>query len=647
MSRAIALSFTLLTMLMVASASTAPASTQSKAYAEFDGAEERFQSPAAGWFEETQAALREEVQRVSLALDARGAQYADNWKSYLHWELLERNLGPSSTVNRTELELVRRWLYSNRRGLETPFFAQLRQRIDAHLDAVFSFSHADLRATFVENVALARRQCLALAEDPSDSNAAELGRTLGWFERTRQLAAEVAKVRSLASLPNAQVIVADPLIGRIMATQFTEVAETVMIINQVNVPPSIPLQRSRTLCVRGSANSTGRVELALTPNHQVAELSIVYQGSINSTCRAVTGPVTLHLRTTGTTRAVKPIYFSPIGLRVGQTSVFPQVTSTVTAISARSELVRRVGGRRANQPESRAMMDAEGRSMTIENVTSELDERVESAIGKIETDFKQLQETLGGFGEVLAPLAREGATPYFHGARSSADGIELNAAARARDQFGAAIPCAIASIDADILVRVHVSAVNNMAETITGGKSLSDAFFMKYAEILHEELPLSLMVHARARRWAIVTRKHRPFEVRIPKPNRFLFRIQIESLEIDGEQFAAPSSVAIAYDLTKNGIGEYQLERDGGVQLETTLEEEARSFLHEKLDAFFGPVLNAGGVVIPDGGLLGALKGLEPRGIHAESGWIVAGVNVPTAIIEQLMQLRQGGTEAP
>jgi hypothetical protein len=176
-----------------------------KAHAQFDGAEERFRPPSKEWFYETQAALREEVERVGSALEDAGPEYSKGWKSHLRWELLERNLH-SMKFDLVELELVRRWMFSNREGLEGPFFGELRRRMDLHLDAAYTFSHEDLQATFVEKVATARQQCLALAEDSGDVNAVALGRTLGWFERTGQLSEETQAIRSLLSLPNAQLV---------------------------------------------------------------------------------------------------------------------------------------------------------------------------------------------------------------------------------------------------------------------------------------------------------------------------------------------------------------------------------------------------------------------------------------------------------
>ena len=645
MSRAHAL-FALFVVFWIALAIASPRGAATQAAGEtpviFANAEQRFRPPSEKWFEQTQQALKAEVARLSRVMDSLSKSDANVWKSHLRWELLEQNLGPRSTVNLSELEVVRRWMYSNRPGLESPFFAPLRARMDAYLDAAFTFSHTDLRATFNDNVLLVRRQCAALAEDPSDANAAALGRTLGWFERTGQLASEVAALRALASLPNAQIVVGDSLIRRIMATQATDVSETIAISEQVQIPPSIRLQRPRTMRVRGTASTTGAVQLTLTPNERVAELALVYQGTVESTARGQTGPVTLHLSATGTAQAVKSVFIGPLGLELGETTVTPQVTSRVTGVSADSELVRRIASRRAAQAESRSQMNAEAQSTTIEQLQNRLDQRVGEAIAKIRAEYERMRSSLNEFGEVSAPLVREGATPYFDGARSSASGIELNAYARQREQFGAADSCPVQSVEGDVLVRVHVSFFNNMAETITGGKTLSDKFFMRYAKVIHAELPLPLMVHARAPRWALTMAKHRPIELRIPESNQFVFVVRIDAVEVDGVTTAAPTTAAIAYHLLQDEYGDYRLQRDGGVQLDAALPEEARSFCQEKLGAFFGPVLNGSGVVVPEGGVLGALRGLQSRGVHAEREWIVAGWDVPSEVVEELIRIQQG-----
>jgi hypothetical protein len=606
----------------------------------FADAEERFQVPSTARFDSTRETLREEVDRVGRALEAEGADYAATWKTYLHWNLLERNLGPESTVNLGELDLVRRWLYSNQEGLELPLFSGLRERIDRHLDSAFTAAHADLQTAFLERVALARRQCVALADDPCDTNAIALARTLGWFDRTQQLTAEVARVRSLASLPNAQLVLADPFVRRVLDTLARDVEETVLLNNQTTVPGTGLLQRTRTLDIRGSARTTGRITLEVVPNEGAAELTLVFDGWVESESRAVTGPVTLHLETTGNVRAAKPLYFGPQGLELGETQVIPGVTSRVTGVEARSELVRRIGGRRARNPDTQALTNAQARSTTAEQTRRKFDERVAFAITEGRAEVARLRKSLGAVGEALAPIVREGAAPHFHSACTSTSGVQLNVSAGNRDQFGAATACPEERFDADVLLRVHISLVNNMVETITGGKHLKDTFFMKYAQLLHSELPLPLMVHSRATRWAIVTPKQRPFELQVLGLNRFQFRLKIESVELDGRALVGPTTATIVYELERNEFGEHQLRRDGGVRLDTALDEDARVFLHEKLDALFAPLFDGGGVLIPDGGPLGALKRLQFQGVQAEGEWMAVGWNVPASVIEEVAASR-------
>ena len=207
----------------------------SKAIAQLDAAEDRFVAPDRVWFETTRQSLREEADRVDQALEDQGPEYAQAWKRHLRWPLLTSNLGQSSNVNVDELALVRRWLYSNRKGLEYPFFAELRLRTDAHLDAAYTFDLPDLEGSFRRRVAEARMQLQQLADDPSDANAAALGRTLGWFERTRQLGEETAVIRGLLSAPNAQIVVAKPLIDRVVSLLASEVQQSLPVTDRLEV----------------------------------------------------------------------------------------------------------------------------------------------------------------------------------------------------------------------------------------------------------------------------------------------------------------------------------------------------------------------------------------------------------------------------
>jgi hypothetical protein len=610
-------------------------------------AEAAFAAPEAAWFDDAQSRLRDEAKRVSEAMDAHNPADAAAWKAHLRWEMLERNLGPRETIDVGELEIVRRWMYSNREGLEWPFFAPLRTAMDEYLDAAYTMTRADLQGEFNRNVAIARQQVVALAYEPNDVNAAALGRTLGWFERTRQLTDATTALQKLLSRSNLQATVHESLIQRVMGSLATDISETVSLTERVETTPTNPLQRPREMTVRGKATMTGSVQLDVVPNADVAEVAIVYEGDVGSTARAQTGPVTLNLRVTGTARATRPAYVTGRKIELGETAVTPQVATRIARINAPNEVVKSIARRRANHPQSRSQMNSQARSTAVEQLTLKFDERVEEGLEQIQADIERTRTAAGALRDASAPLAREGAVPTFAGTESSDTLVKLNVLAKQRGQFGAATELPADMAEGDVVIGVHVSFINNMAETILGGKTLSDSFVMKYAKVLHAELPLPLMVHSRTPRWAISMAKYRPLELVIAGPNEAVLVSRVVALEVDGVTTEMNAVARTTYQIRQDEFGDVALVRQGDMELVAEGTAEARAFLAAKLEAFFGPTLTGGGVIVPAGGALAAMKQLEWHGVRADRDWIVTAWDVPAAAIQEMIRSQQEKLEQP
>ena len=602
----------------------------------FDGAEDRFAPPAEAWFDETQQALRQEVDRLGLALDAQGGKDAEYWKKYLHWHLLEKNLGERGSVDVSELALVRRWLYSNRPGLEGPFFAKLRPLCDAYLDAAFSHAQTDLFSEFQAKVALTHRQCQLLEAQPTEAHAAALGRTLGWLERTRQLPEEVAAVRARASFPNAQVEVTHPLIAHVLGMLADEMRQSIHIVDTTQTPPSGLLQRSRTLHLSGTAETRGTVALEMIPNDNLAQLNLIYHGDVVALCDADAGPIVLNIATQGPVMAQMPIFFGLAGLRHGETSVVPQVRTRLTGVSGRSNFLKRVAQRRASEPTSQSQMSAHSRAKTVSMLEEQMQERVEQAFAEMQAEMQLSKDSLQGFGDILAPVQREGASVQMLGTRSTTTGVVLDVLSGRSFQWGAPAPCPLVTSGEGVVARVHVSFFNNVAETIMAGKTFTDRYFMNYSKILQAEMPLELMVHSRGTRWAIIAAPERPLVLEIPSPNRLRFTLQMQGIEYDGQTTMQATTAQVTYELAQNKYGEYRLERVGDLELATDLETVQRVFLQKKLSAFFAPLLDGGGVIVPNGGALGKIAELQVPEVLIDRNWIVLQVmGVEKLFLEQ------------
>lgn len=605
---------------------------------DFAAAADRYQAIDERWFYASQEALRAETQRVAGLLEA---SEAEEWKAHLRWGLLERAVRAPLPGSYDDLALVRRWMYSNKPGLESERFAVLRRLVDEHLDAVLAFSEEDLPLAFRRNALEAARLSDRLEDDPSEETAAELGRLLGWFDRVRQLPEEVAAARSRYSRPNIELLVSESLVQRIFSDQTGETTGSTRLRQKTQAPPTRQFQRARTLDVTGAATTTGFVSLQITEGEERAALEIVYDGMIEADCRAEAGPVTLHLRSCGTVTASAPVYLGLEGLTRGEIAVNPDVYAHLVNISGGNRFLREVAEQRATHPISQAAQNRQARMTAIDQIDKQLDERVTLQLEKTQEEARQFRASLGELSEVAAPLVREGAMPRFDSTSSTSRHVVISAVARNRDQLAASAPPP-ADGEADLSVRFHVSAFNNTVETITGGKRLSDEFFMRYAKLLHAELPIHLMVHSRAERWAVWPTKHRPFELRIPSADRFEFVIRLDRIEIDERRFESPVELTALYALQEDDFGGLQLTRQGALQIETQLSPEVRRVLLEKFSAFFGETLSGDGVVAPRSGPLGLLKDLQFERPTVEGEWVVLNAWVPPALIDRFNDLRDG-----
>lgn len=611
------------------------------------GAENRFITPDLTWFQETQDALRAEMEVVGTALDAQGPEFAEPWKKHLRWSLLEKNLVPLAEINLAEIELARRWMFSNRKGMELPFYAKLRELTHAYADAAYTLSQPDLQNRFIEHVNIARQQIAELQSDPTEANAAALGRTLGWFERTRQVTAEIAELRTKLSRPNLEIVVGKDMIYDFMSKQSPRIEHTMRVADSSEAPPTRRFQIPRTVHVSGTARTVGQISLEIVPNDMTAEVNIIYNGEVDSHCHADAGPVSFDLRTIGPMSASKPVTFGPSGIELGKTDVLPQVRTHVTNIQGNNELVKRLGERRIKDPQNKAHMSRRARSKAVELLKTEMDERVGEALDEIRAEIARMRSSGSEGAAIFAPVVREGAAPYFHSTWSNADFVTAGIMSARREQVGAVTPCPLDFADGDVRVRIHVSFLNNMMETIMAGKMFTDEYFMKYAKVLQPTLPLDLMVHSRAPRWAIIAAKPRPLELSIPSPNVFEFALHIASLEVDGQKFEQPTTVSVRYELVKNDLDEYYLQRDEDVIIQSSLSAEHQAFLHKKLSAFFAPILDGGGVVVPEGGGVGSLNLLKFLGVQADQDWLVVGIGVPTEFIDQTIKSREQASSEP
>jgi hypothetical protein len=609
------------------------------------GAEAQFEPPPKELVATRRAAFRAAARKLTEDLEAQGSQYAAAWWRHLRWHLIEPQVAAGEDPALSDLRVVRRWLYSNQEGLEHAMFAELRQEVDPYLDALAIAADPDLESTFRDQLAVVRSQTRALDTEPSDANALALGRTLGWFERTGQVPDRVDAVRSQLEFPNAQIVVRLDLIRNVVLDQTTEITRSLPVYDRVRPPRTGLGLGPDEFRVVGTATSEGTVALRTVPNRQRAELEVVFEGHVHSRCRARAEGLTVHVQTNGPVTAVKPMYLQSRDLIPGETTVDARVSSGVTGVTADSRLVQRIGERRAQSPENRAEVWRVSWERTRRQIREEMDTLVGEVTERLLAEARALAETLGGFDRISAPFIREGSTPQLTGSHSTQEGLVWDVKGRSRGQFAAPIPCPPDLGSGDVTVRMHLSLFANTAETSLAGKWLTDDFFMKYAKVIHPQLPLALMVHSRADTWAVLATSSRPLDVQTDGPNQWLLRMQFDALKIGGEVYPQPATWEVRYRFAQDEYGDARFTRVGQPVLTTELAPDLREFLHHKLDAFFGEEFSGGGVALPDGGVLGALRNVQLLELEAEGQWLAVSFRIPPVVIQDVRCALHGNCE--
>jgi hypothetical protein len=327
--------------------------------------------------------------------------------------------------------------------------------------------------------------------------------------------------------------------------------------------------------------------------------------------------------------------------------VRPEVATRLRGVEASNSLFRSLGRARANQPESKKAVRHSAMLKTEQILGEQIDTQVDKVVEDLRDRFAGAAQDLAQFRNLTLPLVREGAMPRFAGARSSPTEIVLGAIAANRSQWGAPAPCPVEIAEADVSIRIHVSFFNNMLETILGGKRLSDEFLMRYAKIMQAELPLNLMVHSRTPRWALEAASVRPLEIAVTEPNCFRFTFRTRGIHIDGVEHPYPSEATVEYRLLREDDGYAWLQRLGPLRLDSELPTPARIFLEAKLSAFFGEILDGGGVVVPDGALEAANGLVESIEFRADREWLVLGLKVSQEAVRKLIDVQIEPQAAP
>lgn len=499
---------------------------------------------------ETYQAARDRLAQAAVSLETAlrpGASQGEAWKDYLQWSAVQGQLEESAELDLRALQTTFDLLTSGEEGLERPEFQAAAQATGELLDLGL-LNRVPAQAEFFQRQATllaADLQRDPRGRDPRVSRQIE--RRLTWLTALGQTPDLTATLRRELVRPNLYVVAEERVLELLARRPVSEVR---------------PI-RDNILGTRitGTGLTSGSISLNLLPSSTAARLQFGLGGTIDSNTRGINGPVVICTAGDTCFRGVKTVELTDDSFRVLPASMGARTRSRTRSITKRGgplgkRIVEAIAERKVDEARGQANAIASRKAERM--VAGEFDEQVTEEVRQARRRYDDL---------VRKPLRRRGAAPQQVAFSTSSDALFVSALLATPRQIAAAEPPPTA-LAGDLSVRLHQSALNNLADAFLGGATIQQRTEEGPTEIdavlpprLSEALARSSRESARSRPadappfrpWKIVLRRERPVSFELTEG---LVRIIIHSDQIQSDDDIYPDwDLILTYQPRREGSG--------------------------------------------------------------------------------------------
>jgi hypothetical protein len=392
------------------------------------------------------------------------------WHKYLQWNdlvSLSQQDAPPTEMSASLLAKLR----ADIPGLQMAPFANVALALERYAAIATAAADGTLKDTYAKQIEDLATQLEAYENDPTASDAAlAIGRSLGWLESNRQAAPLVADIRRVYGHQN--------LFGyaskRLAASGIDDDVSQLSGVRDNILGTSI----------HGTAHLIGRTTVVMNENPQAASLSILLGGTAYSNTVGYNGPATIYSNGATSVSGQKLIEMTAEGLIGYRAQAACRTNNRINAISAKHGFVERIAWKRAGQQKAQA--EAIASQHAAARVAGQMDAEAGRMIA--EQNARYIEK----FRE---PLRRRGEFPEELRFSSTRDRAEVRMLQASSTLLAAPNGPPEQSLDFDLALRTHESAVTNYGQGLLSGYELTDLRLEKLIkEDLKAELPEELRV---------------------------------------------------------------------------------------------------------------------------------------------------------
>jgi hypothetical protein len=563
----------------------------------------------------TEADARQALTRLTAAvgeLDARltsAGQTGEDWRKYLLWDKLQAQVQrPQPDMDVLGTVLAR--FSAGHEGLELKWFVRVRQPLQQYSDLCGAVGNPAVKDAYTACLDRLAGQLESWAAHPNTEAMDQIAESAAWLESRRQVPDLVQAVRACFGRPNFHARIG----GELLAAGFAGPVDEMEPISDVILGTTL----------QGMGHTLGQTESRLVPDTACGVFDAVLLATNQSQNVGSHPPVCIYTCGTTSIGACKRFWLDETGLHAWPAVSQVQTSSTISDIRDTKcrAMVEKIAWRKALKQEAQA--DAIASMHTQQRVNRRIDDEAAAPLEKANTNYE---------AKVRRPLGDRLAFPRGLAFSTAADAILSSGWQSAPDQLAAPNDAPEPSVPSELSVRIHESAINNLAATVLGGMEVRKEMFQAAVTDFLGHVPERFKDEQDEEPWTVVFDPRRPLTVSFAD-DTFSVTIRGVRYYFRGEKSPRPATnIKAVYKLVKTEQG-FKAVRQGaleflppdfvkGVSKLTPRHIQLYTILQRKLGNALKPELVPQGFTL--GGKFAAAGRFMPVELSTRDGWLVIG----------------------
>jgi len=541
--------------------------------------------------------LAEALSRLDARLKSDGSN-GEDWRKFLLWETLQKELQQEGIPNRDRLNEVYLRYASGSEGLALAWFVDVQSTLRRMLMVMGAIDNPQTKAIYEQTLDKLANHLKSYAVKPTTEDALDISESVRWLINARQAPELVEAVQRQFNHPNLYAEVSEELVAAGLGEPVDDTTSLRDCILGTDVS--------------GTGHTIGQTTAELTPDANHAVVDNLLFATTYSTTVGSHGPVCIY--TNGTTHigACKRLWVDENGI-FSYPAVSNAVTQTsITDIQAKRKIIERIAWKKAGQQQSSAEYVAARHAE--QRVNERVDAKAAETIDKANADFNK---------KIRRPLNEHKLFPEQVKFNSDKQASRVVLLQIGNSRLAAPAPPP-GTINGDMILRVHESMVNNFALDALGGMTVHEEKLQEAVKDMLGRLPDKLKGDEDQEPWAVTFARRQPISVTFSDDG---FKITIRGSEyFKGDAPYPAMDVTAIYKIEKTANG-FKAVRQGEIQIFPPgrqqvggKEQIIRKLLMKRFGKVFEPEILGEGFVFS--GKWEKVGKMQPVEVQCRDGWL-------------------------